>query len=254
MTRRTKSSRSLGLTEVLVDTRLMTDPSGTAAAMHGPNLGRPMVFSTMLGIAMASAAHALSMMRLARLEAEGAATAVDWGSFLATRPIVHVVVVPACVLAVYSLVQVAGLLAEQRVLRQAIVNTVTRLVMRIAGRRDTLNLATGQDGAASLAAVYGTLRSRTDRVLLRPIEFGTGALTMLGLLGTIVGLTLALQDLPAVMVSDATDADREQVLQSLGMAFATTIVGIIGSLLLSLVRVIIANIADKCDAIASGRE
>lgn len=167
---------------------------------------------------------------------------------LITQPLIHVVLVPTFFFAAYACIQVFGYIAEKSMLWSN-QSAVARIFLRAAGRRTLIDKADGWTQEAYLKA-----QRRTDALLFRPIEFGVGALTMLGLLGTIVGLSFALADLPAVLDPDAGTEAKQQVLGSLGFAFVTTIIGIVGSLLLSLARLYLTNMADHAQLILESRE
>lgn len=213
---------------------------------QGPTFWQPVLFSLLLGAALACAIQGLAITRA------GAATegdALDVLSYPVTQPLVHIVVLPACFFFAYAATQIAGYRAEIRTLRRGGAGWLSGIARHVAGRWPALS-----EGAPyPLPHAYGVLQRRNDRRLLRPVEFGAGALTMLGLLGTIIGLSRALRDLPAVMVPDADIAERTAVLGNLGFAFVTTIAGIVASLGLSLARVWLRNMADRAEAIVEDR-
>ena len=172
---------------------------------------------------------------------------------LVERPIIHIVLLPCAVLIFYALLQLIGYRTELSVLERGLsIRLLQSKILEVAGRRGSLHFLEHAPQDDDFATGYAAVVAQSDPRLHRPIDFGTGALTMLGLLGTIVGLTLALQDLPSVMSPNATEADRSLVLESLGLAFTTTIIGIVGSLVLSFFRMILSNLADTAVATASG--
>lgn len=148
---------------------------------------------------------------------------------LITDPMIHLVAVPAYFFIAYATIQ---LLAYSSELKQQQFNRLPNTrITSTAGHtysNNTRELAEAPDK-------YLTRKLSADQQLSRPIEFGVGALTMLGLLGTIFGLSMALGDLPAVMQESSTPEDKTVVLESLGFAFTTTIVGIVGSLAVSFI-------------------
>jgi len=221
-----------------------------------PDLFVPAVASVCLGIAVASLIHGSAMAFVADTDTtEAAGLVAGLLGTLVERPVIHIVLLPCAVFLFYGVLQLFGYRTELFVLERGDpIGLLRRKILEVSGRRSSLHFLEHATRDDNFGDRYSAVVAQSDPRLHRPIEFGTGALTMLGLLGTIIGLTLALQDLPAVMSPNATDDDRSLVLESLGLAFTTTIIGIVGSLILSFFKMILSNLADTAVATASGLE
>jgi len=163
-------------------------------------------------------------------------------------PLIHIVLLPLWFFLAYALVQILGF---RGVLHQ--LERDRRSGRRRGGdRRDRLSehliAAAGRPTDSAGDAGREHELALIEHRLLRPVALGIGALTMLGLLGTVIGLSLALQDLAPVMGGNANPADTAAVLSRLGLAFTTTLIGITGSLVLSVVRMILRMSAEELAA------
>ena len=180
------------------------------------------------------------VMALASLFASASEDAAGNGwSILLDQGLIHLVLLPAFFFAAFACLQIAGYLAEKNMMLRG----DSRLRRRWLIASGRMTLSHGAQGISPQS--YLEAQKRTDALLFRPLDFGVGALTMLGLLGTIIGLSFALGDLPAVLEANADSSAKTEVLGSLGFAFLTTIIGIVGSLCLSLAKLYLLNIADR---------
>ncbi|KNG94632.1 MotA/TolQ/ExbB proton channel family protein [Pseudaestuariivita atlantica] len=195
---------------------------------------------------------AFSLIILIARSVQREGSALDIVSLLATEPLINIVFLPACMFWAYAGLQILGYRVELGLLKGGRVSITACRMLRATGR-NIIPAAHSADIDQIIEDGYFRLQTRTDQRLMRPIEFGVGALTMLGLLGTIIGLSLAIQDMPRVLSEDATAQDKGIILGSLGYAFATTIIGILGSLTLSLARMYLSNMADVARALAEDR-
>ena len=115
--------------------------------------------------------------------------------------------------AIYAALQALGLAADAR----ASGSPVRDFLSRASGRRQIGDRAAYRRQAAEWGA----------HQLLAPLRLGLTAFPMLGFLGTVIGLSGAIQELPAA-VSDKGKLGG--VLDNLHVAFDTTLIGLLGAI------------------------
>jgi hypothetical protein len=131
------------------------------------------------------------------------------------------------VLVVYGLLQSAGAAVDGGCLARVIgCKTVpdkgrgAALVSLLSGRPRGLCAALARESALALHFGFGR------RQLLEPLRLGLWAFPVVGFIGTVVGISQAVKDLPLAMKDDAA---LSAVLDSLHLAFDTTFIGLVGS-------------------------
>jgi hypothetical protein len=100
-----------------------------------------------------------------------------------------------------------------------------RLVTALSGRPALLCSALGRGDSHALHFGFG----RTH--LLEPLRFGLWAFPVIGFIGTVLGVSQAVKDLPSAMQDEAA---LSRVLGSLHLAFDTTFIGLAASVVLML--------------------
>ncbi len=144
---------------------------------------------------------------------------------LVTNPIAIGMATIGAVLVVYAVIQAIGLLAGSAN------GTVAAFFRRISGR----------PGAVDDANSYRiALKDYGQEMLGSPFRLGLTIFPMVGFLGTVIGLSSAIRDLPAA-VDDK--AKLPPVLDSLYIAFDTTALGLVGAILCLLMVWVFDNAA-----------
>jgi hypothetical protein len=118
---------------------------------------------------------------------------------------------------VFAALQLVATTIESRLGNSDRPGARARFVLRLSGRGGFEPIADYLDAS---------LRFGTD-TLLSPLRMGVTVFPMLGFIGTVVGLSMAIQNLPAAV---ADKSKLQPVLDDLYLAFDTTFLGLIGAL------------------------
>lgn len=153
---------------------------------------------------------------LAVAEAGGGGWLGDFGTRLFVSPFKIVLAWGVLVSLVYGLAQILALGADRRQARAGSAWPGAAVPRFLSGRART-----GGTGYLHITASWGA------DTLLGPLRLGVTLFPMLGFIGTVVGLSEAIRNLPAAV----KDQDQLQpVLDDLYVAFDTTFLGLVGAL------------------------
>lgn len=209
--------------------------SGTARFRGWPRflgillgLAAPLVVWTDLGLAGGP--------DLAALAGTGAERALGgWGGALAGRvaesPAKLAMALTVLAAAIYGLLQIAAAALDEAA-------AVGRSRPGLAGR--TLRWLSGRAGFQPMRGYLVAAADWGGDALLAPLRLGVSLFPMVGFVGTVIGLSAAIEGLPGAIGDDAALAP---VLDSLHVAFDTTLIGLVGALVsLATVRLAEARI------------
>ena len=126
----------------------------------------------------------------------------------------------------YGLLQLIGIKIDRSLWSNKSFSLITKLLAPMTGRcLAKIDLAT-----------LNQQRELSYHILTAPLAFGTWVMPLLGFIGTIVGISSAIAELPQLQ---AQNGDMETVLSNLHVAFDTTFIGLISAILLSIISFVI---------------
>lgn len=126
-----------------------------------------------------------------------------------------------------------------------------RLLDRVGADTTNGNYPTGTSIAQDYLDNAGVLQAEVLAERIRGSHqigwFVTGAMLKLGLLGTVIGFVIMLGSIRGLETLDLSDIKTlmQQMTEGMGIAMNTTIVGLVGSLLLSVQYLLLDRMADR---------